>query len=428
MSETEDTNFKLDFGAGNVVVLLSRCLRLAKAPTDCNLCVDACPAAAIMPKELAQQAPAIEPQEPSDEEKPRHDALASLEEQKGVVISDDCIHCGLCITACPVESLSTTKHHPKGFEKQVSDKLAKLEGLSLGCSRALYGVPVRLASKAIIVPCLAALTAEMWFYAAAMARDALFQTTASSEEPDEQEYYETLKVYLPSLICSDCPVNLCGDAEKAYLDTITKVESWGADNIELITEPEELDPLHASRLMSTLGDATTGGKRETVEYLADSFKRSWKSAGDDLSLEKKRLEYLAQKRKQGLKRQTPDQNTPRPFGKKSQNRRLLKLAFDQEKELAAEVELLCTSTQAALCTGCGICVDACTLEARRKVSSNSALYFSKLPESQLPQEEMAAITDKLCCLGCSACVLQCPTGACVLDGLSGTEFSKLRQS
>ena len=424
MSESADTDFKLDFGAGNVVVLLSRCLRLAKEPTDCDLCAQACPAQAITPKEIVQA-----PADATEDVLAKPDVGTALEKKKGVEISEDCIHCGICTAACPVESLSTTHHSTTGFVKQVSDKVAKLEGLALGCPRALYGVAPRLASRAVTVPCLAALSAEMWFYAATMARDALFHGSAGDDAgPDEQGPVDTLKVYLPPLICSDCPVNSCEDAEALYMATISKIEAWGVDNIELISEPEMLDPQRSTRLMSTLGDATTGGKRETVEHLASSFMRSWQNAGNDLTLEQKRKEHLAEKRKQHLKRQVPDQNTPRPFGKKSQNRRLLRLAFDQHKELADGVELLCTDTVAVLCTGCGACIDACPLDARRKITSNSVLYFSKLPEKERPQGEMAAVSDKLCCLGCSACVLQCPTGACVLADLSGAEFFRLRQT
>ena len=107
---------------------------------------------------------------------------------------------------------------------------------------------------------------------------------------------------------------------------------------------------------------------------------------------------------------------------------MLRLALEQLEEQAGEVELLCAGTKAVDCTGCGTCVDACSLDARRKVSSNSVLYFGELLEKDRPQSEMAAITDRLCCLGCSACVLQCPTGACILDDYTGAEFLKLRQS
>jgi len=429
MSETDDTDFKLDFGAGNVVVLLSRCLRIAKEPTDCDLCAEACPAAAITLKELKGESVETKSETPDDGEKPRSNPKTNLEKKMGVEISEDCFHCGLCTTACPVESLSTTKHHPKGVEKQITDKAAKLEGLALGCARALFGVPSRLASRAVTVPCLASLSTEMWFYAATKARDALFHASADDrDDSDEPEYIDTLKVFLPPMICSDCPVNLCGDAEKAYLAAIARIEAWGVDNIELISEPEELDPLHSGGLLSTFSDASSGGKREAVEHLASSLRRSWKSAGDDLSLEKKRTEYLAKKRKQNVKRPPTDHNAPRPFGKKSAHRRLLRLALEQQKNLLTDVELLCTSTIAVHCKGCGACVDACSLDARRKIASSSVLYFGKLPEEERPKDKMAAITDRLCCLGCSACVMQCPTGACILDDLSGSEFLNLRQS
>jgi len=454
MSESVDTDIKLDFGSGNVVVLPSRCLRLADNPTDCDLCAGVCPVGAITPKEIVRESADAEstdaestdaePQasEPTfteligtaraninEDAAPPPDIKTTMEQKMGVMIGEDCIHCGICTAACPVESLSTTNHNPKNIERKVTDMVAKLEGLALGCSRALYGVSPRLSQRVIAVPCLASLSAEMWFYTAALARDAQFRPSAGADTNEhEQKIVSTLRVYLPPLVCDDCPANTGGCAESAYLATISKVESWGVENIELISEPDELDPSRASRLMSTLGDTTTGDKRETVAHLADTLKRSWQSAGVDLTLEQKRKEHLAQKRKQKINRQMPDQNTPRPFGKKSQNRRLLRLVFDKNKELACNVELLCTTTTAVLCTGCGTCIGACTLDSRRKVTSNSLLYFGKLLEKDRPQGEMAAITDRVCCLGCSACVLQCPTGACELDNLTGPEFINLRQT
>jgi len=432
MSTEEDIEFKLDFGAGNVVVLPSRCLRIAKEPSDCDICIEACPVSAISTKSFSQESSDDNSEITDDSETARTNATAILDRKLGVAISEDCIHCGVCVAACPLESLSTTKYHPKSFEKQISDKAAKLEGIALGCARALFGVPGRYASRAITVPCLAALSSEMWFYAAAIARDAVYRASdddaGEATDAYEPEHIDTLKVYLPPLMCDGCPVNLCGDAEQAYLSEIAKAEAWGADNIELIGVPEELDPLHSARLMSTLGEATTGGKREAVEHLASSFMRSWQSAGDDLSLEKKQAEYLARKRKLGTRRPDTNHNAPRPFGKRSQRRRLMRLALEEQKDLVCDVELLSTGTIAALCTGCGNCIDACSLDARRKVSSNSALYFSKLPKNQLPKGEMAAISDQLCCLGCSACVMQCPTGACVLEDLSGQAFMNLRQT
>ncbi|MCL2808257.1 MAG: 4Fe-4S dicluster domain-containing protein [Coriobacteriia bacterium] len=420
MSIEEDKRHKLDFGAGNVAVLPSRCLRIAKKPTDCDLCVCACPALAITPKELHEESP------PAGAD---NSPLSILDKKMGVKVSEDCIHCSLCTTACPVESLSNTQHHPKSFEKQVADRALKLEGLALSCARALYGVAPRLAAHAISLPCLAALTSESWFFAATSARDAIVsQANARSGSADEEDPLGILKVYLPALICDGCPVNLEGKAEKTFLDIISAVESWGVSNIELVSEPEHLSPWHSGNLMSSLSDASSGGKREAAEQLASTLMRSWMKAGEDLSLEKRRTEALAAKRKQNTRKPAPGPNVPRPFGKKSQRRRLLRAALEHNRDLAHEVELTCADTLAYLCTGCGVCVDVCPLGARRTVTSNSIIYFGKLPKDEQPKESMAAITDKLCCLGCSACVIECPTGACVLASLPGEEFLALRQT
>lgn len=430
MDTEEDNDTGLDFGAGNVVVLPSRCLRIAKIPTDCDICAAACPASAITPKPLiaeSEEPVAATTGEPAPP-KPKLDAKAALDKKLGIAVGADCIHCATCTAACPVESLSTTKHHFKGFEKEITDKAAKLEGLAISCARSLYGVSPRLASQAVSVPCLAALNAEAWLWASTVTREAHDFLFGDDDEEAAQQGIESLKVYLPALICDECPVNCSGDAEAAFMAHIAEAESWGADTIELISDPEELAPPNAGKLMSALSDASAGGKREAVEQLASSLRRSWKSAGDGLSLDQKRTEYLAKKKKRTPGKPVTNANAPRPFGKRSQRRRLLRLAIEQEASLAANVELLCAGTSNELCTGCGACVDACSLGARRLIRSSSAVYYSKLPEEKRPQGEMGAVTDQLCCMGCSACVLVCPTGACTLDLLSGKEFVNLRQS
>lgn len=428
MSENENNEIKLDFGAGNVAPLPSRCLRVAKDPADCDICAQVCPAAAITPKPLAPESEGPEAAVPEDETetpKPKPSAKELLAKKIGVEVSEGCIHCSLCTSVCPTESLSTTKHHLKGLEKLLKERVAQADGLALSCARALFGVTPRLAARAISLPCLAALSAEEWFSAAAQAHDAVLEAMGSDVE---SEAVGILKVYLPPLFCEDCPVNASGAAESTYLAEISKAEAWGAVNIELISEAEELRSTPAGTLMSTLSDVSAEGKREIATQLADGIKRSWQSAGNDLTREKNKAEQLAKKRQKAKKAKPPDLNAPRPFGKKSQRRRLLRAALEQHEHLAEGVELLIAGTEAHLCTGCGSCVGACPLGARRRISANSVLYFGKLPEDRRPREKQAAVTDQLCCLGCSACVQACPTGACVLTWLSGKEFLNLRQS
>ncbi|MDR1088962.1 MAG: 4Fe-4S dicluster domain-containing protein [Coriobacteriales bacterium] len=444
-NDTQDHETQLDFGAGAMTPLPSRCLRVAREPTDCDICAQACPVSAITPKALvrASDVPAAavettrdatvsagsEPDAGADAgassgaEKPKLSAKELLETKLGVTVGESCIHCGICTAVCPLEALTATKRHPKSLEKQLKDKVAEADGIALGCARSLYGVPSRLAAQALSLPCLADLSCEEWFRAAAQARDAILP------DPDEESLESgILKVYLPPLICEDCPVNICGDAENSYLAAIDEAEAWGADNIELVSEPEQLRNTPAGTLMSALGDVASDDRRELVTQLADGFKRSWKSAGGSLTREKNRAELLAQRRKQTRKAKPPDHNAPRPFGKKSQRRGLLRSALEQDETLADRVELLSAATEAAVCTGCGTCVSACPLNARRLISSTSVLYFGKLPEAERPQGKQAAITDQLCCLGCSACVQLCPTGACTLSWLSGRDFLALRQS
>ena len=427
MSKDETTEIQLDFGAGNVAPLPSRCLRVAKTPTDCDICAQACPVSAITPKPLVLPEDEVAETDEAGQQKPS--TKAALEKKLGVKIDENCIHCGICVAVCPLEALSTTKHHIKSFEKEVKDKTAETGGLALGCARALFGVSPRLKNNTVSLPCLAALSTEEWFYAATLARDAILDTQDINDTvSDDNRIIGSLKVYLPPLICNDCPINICGDAETNYLAAIAESEAWGADNIELINQAEDLRNAPTGLLASSITDAAANDKREFVEQLAQGFKRSWQSAGNDLSREQSKAEILARRRKRANKMRTPDLNAPRPFGKKSQRRRLLRSALEQEEALAAEIELVCAGTAAKLCDGCGACVDACPLNARRKISSNSVLYFGKLPEKERPQSEQAAVTDLLCCLGCSACVQVCPTSACTLDWLKGKDFLDLRLS
>lgn len=422
MSEEEHESITLDFGAGNVVPLPSRCLRVAKEPTDCDICVCICPTGALAGKNLITQEESNE--EPKTEGSTSR-AKAAIESKRGVTVdSESCIHCGLCVAACPVEALSVTKLFPRAYEKQLKEMSDDGRGLAMSCARSLFGVSHRLASRAVTLPCLASLSAEEWFSAALLARDAVFAITSEQEEGTEPDY--TLRVYLPPLICDDCPVNRDGEAVSAYMATITEAEAWGGDNIELVDEAEGLSLTHSGNLMDTLSGVSSEGKRELVEQIAKDFSKSWKSAGEELSREKVRVEQIAKRRKREKKTSQLDLNAPRPFGKKSPRRQLLRSMLDTKTQLAEDVQLVISSTEAHLCKGCGNCVDACPLGARKRISANSVLYFGKLPESKRPQEKMAAVTDQFCCMGCSACVQACPTGACNLSFLNGTDFIKLR--
>lgn len=452
MDQEQNKVSALDFGAGNIIALPSRCLRVAKQASNCDICAQACPAAAINLKALNTVTPeeesatilvvkggayekdadakSVEP----EVKKPGSNARATLEKKLGVEIDNDaCIHCGVCITVCPVEALSAAKYNTKSFSKDLKTQADRFEGVSLSCARSLYGIPKRFASRAISLPCLAAVSVEGWFMAASLARDAIIDPriiNGSNIEDleDDANIFGTLKIYLPPLLCSNCPVNITGDAEEVYEGAITQAEAWGATNIELIDKPEDLGHSYSGKLMSALNELTTGDKRELVQQLASGFSRSWQSAGQDLNHDKIKAELLAKRRKKVHLSPPLNLNAPRPFGKKSQKRQLLRSALEQNKILVNDVELLCASTEIALCVDCGNCVAACPLAARKRISSNSVLYFGKLPEDKRPKEKHAAVTDQLCCLGCSACVQACEVGACTLSLLSGSDFMKLRQN
>jgi ferredoxin len=108
--------------------------------------------------------------------------------------------------------------------------------------------------------------------------------------------------------------------------------------------------------------------------------------------------------------------------KLSHRRNVLLAALHGTPQTAPHVTLLGTTTVYAQCTGCGTCVNACPLSARRLVRGNSAILFSDLTPQTGPAAKQVAYVDNLVCTGCSACLQHCPTGACVYATVTGSEL------
>jgi ferredoxin len=159
--------------------------------------------------------------------------------------------------------------------------------------------------------------------------------------------------------------------------------------------------------------------------------KSWHEAGRRLEASQNKREQLMIERQANSMAPTnsitPTHNTTTlagsvSFGRLVEQRAILMGALRRYPQRMAFVELPSSDTELPRCTGCGNCVAACPLGARRLVNGNSAILFSNLSVVEQPQSAQVAFTNRVACLGCSACVQHCPHASCMLDSLSGSEL------
>jgi ferredoxin len=428
-----------DFGAGKAMAVASMCLRFAKLPGSCTLCIDGCPVGAIEAREHA------------------------------LFTTDACLRCGACVAVCPTGAVATTRVTVQELTRKLLDAARHSSTMAVACKRARdYGqagdasLLARAADEGLLVaaPCLAMLGAPSWF---AVLNEA------------EESGLKRLGVLLPPGICSECPANGKGNAEDAIDEAVSAAEGWAQATIEIYASAQEL-PLRAGSSLGALLDADgEADRREALGGVFKSLRDAWEDAGkpkrpalSDVQAKRARKAALANTRlSQKLDVRQGDSDAPR--GTVTPSRFILVQALGQNPANAANVSLTVSATHTAACTLCGRCVEACALHARQIVSAacenpagpdaignaadagraavtqlqhghaqaaasarppyrqpastpGRALSPKAPPEQGNVSARPTVLCDELFCVGCGACIEVCETRACYLTSITAESY------
>jgi ferredoxin len=377
-----------DFGSGNLIALTSQCLRCAKKPTPCTICVEFCPAGALTAQAAGR------PQ-----------------------IAVSCLKCGACVGVCPTNALAATTRTLQQITRLALQATLRVKHLALGCERT--GALLRLEAKTsepeaaqealglmekasasehlLKVPCLGMLTRELWF--------ALLNEIGVSR-------LEALSVFLPLGQCAECPVNAKDNIEEQLGEAIDCAQRWTGLNVGIITQANDLPQARQANVRTYLTSGTEVDRRSAFTGFFEEIRQSW---DDNTKVGNKAMEEVQRQRqrKQSFERTrlAVEQKKTRPTGQKpieTPARRILVEALGRNDAHAAEVRVRISATDEELCTLCGTCVEVCPVKARSLTGEEGS--------------DRALVVEDLYCLACSACLQSCPVEACSFIEVSGTSF------
>jgi ferredoxin len=391
-----------DFGTGNIVVLSSQCLRSAEQPSDCDICIEACPAKAI-----------------------RADTL------QRPTIARDCLKCGLCIGVCPVNALAATARTHQQIIRTILQSTLRTDQVTITCQRSL--ALLRLEAQSLdpgqaqsalellasaetnnnlyTVSCLALLTRESWFMILNEIGLSLLNEAC---------------IFLPVGQCTLCPVNSLDNVEKTFSRAIDIAEQWSGQTFSLVLFPDEVPQYQKPDIRGYLTTAGATDRREIFTGLADELRRSW----DETDRTRNRaadetLQVRARREAIQTTRLADDQRVFNiSFDKPilAATRQTLVEAVGRNHSNADRVVLLVSQTDQQLCNGCGVCLKVCPVHARQWINPAPAKTNAEQPNTDVPDQIIGV--DVLYCLGCSACIQQCPENACDFTQVSGRVFLK----
>ncbi|MDR1422686.1 MAG: 4Fe-4S binding protein [Coriobacteriales bacterium] len=434
-----------DFGLGQLTVLASQCLRSAKKPTPCDICLQVCPVDALVGLQGARPHP-----------------------------NTNCIKCGACISACPSCALAGSLRTIQQINRLILQATLRVERLAITCERTLGLLRLEketdapeyaeqelaLIEEAVKtehlykVPCLAMLRREIWF-------------TALNEIGVSR--LTELLVYLPPGQCDHCPANALGAVEETFSHEIEIAEHWTGEMVGLVMEASGLPQVHRANVRDYLMSANEVDRRGLFTGFVDELKASW---DENTKVGNKALDEVQRQRarKQTFERTRlwAANKAPKTPGRTpiaAPVRYALIEALGRNSEHADDVVLTVSTTDNTLCTRCGECIDACPVRARRFIDAKVASESESISEVKeegtdetapkaageaapaatdettpatedtgeaagettpategTAEPERSIFADPLYCLGCSACMQICPAQACSFTEVRGSAF------
>jgi len=333
-----------DFGSGNIIALTSQCLRTAKLPSPCEICLTGCAVGAL---------------------------VANADARPNA--TTDCLRCGLCIALCPSQALAATTRTVQQIARLLLQATLRVDELTIACERSLALFRLEAASdepeeaeqtlkilnKAVEtenlfkVPCLAMMTRELWFVA-------LNEIGVAR--------LKALNVYLPLGQCEACPANCDTLVEDMIGHAIDSAERWSGQIVTPIYEPEDIPQYHKPTIRNYVTVSQNVGRREAFTGFFSGFKevldetnRVGNRAVDETLKQRDRKDTLNRTRLAlGLQAQVSG------FAKPiiSPLRYMLVESVGRNPSNAQTVEFAISQTDDAACTRCGDCLKACSIHAR----------------------------------------------------------------
>lgn len=313
------------------------CVRVAaRDEAACSRCLDVCPVSAI----------AIE--------------------GSSVKVDDSCRKCGLCTSVCPTEVFLVQKIMAKALYDKVARVASAYEQCYVTCTRAMGRLHRLPKDNEIVLPCVGAMSAELWF-------------SLLTE-------YDNLSVYLPVGICDKCRTTT---GEECYVNQIGQAEEWSGRSVGLEVDEAALnhEQTRAYKRSQFMGSMANAGK----SLVAASNPALAGAAA--VANKIKRHSNQIYEMQRSLERTVGEKTQANRRRILTQNRKATLTALQAHPRLARRLDLKVPACDASLCTMCGDCLKACPQHA---CDLDAQGRFSVEPAY---------------CVNCGACAVACEEGA-----------------
>ncbi|MDR0308485.1 MAG: 4Fe-4S binding protein, partial [Coriobacteriales bacterium] len=342
-----------DFGSGNIIALASQCLRTTRRPSDCTICLDGCPAA----------------------------ALDISKTNSRPHTTTDCIRCGFCVSLCPSNALAASAKTVQQITRLLLQAALRVNELAVTCERSFAllrlksfsddprqaQADLKLLNKAVEtenllkVPCLGMLSSEVWF---SVLNEIGFDSG--------RVRLKSLAIYLPVDQCHGCPVNCTGLVDEALADTIDRAERWSGLTVGILNAVEEVPQLQKVTIRDYLGKVNQEvGRRDALTGFLKDLKQTWDENTDDGTSALQEVQ-IQRERKKAIDR-TRIANEIRTQIAGPYKPTVVPLRYQLIESIgynsthADQVVLKISQTDDQRCTRCGACIETCPVNARRLV-------------------------------------------------------------